>query len=56
MRLYEYALFRVVARSGRNPVGTGVGRSHGFTGTVNVGLVSGSRTGSLGPEVPGTSS
>ena len=30
--------------------------SHGFTDTVNVGLVNGSRTGSLGPEVPGTSS
>jgi len=30
------------------PLGTGVGRSHGFTDTVNVGLVNGSRTGSLG--------
>ena len=38
------------------PLGTGVGCSHGFTDTVNVGLVSGSRTGSLGPEVRGTSS
>lgn len=30
------------------PLGTGVGRSHVFTDTVNVGLVNGSRTGSLG--------
>lgn len=48
MRLYAYALFRVVARAARN----WRGRSHGYKDTVNVRRVSASRSGAVGPEMP----
>lgn len=52
MRLYAYALFRVVARAARN----WRGRSHGYKNTVNVRRVSASRSGAVGPEMPSSSS
>lgn len=52
MRLYAYALFRVVARAARN----WRGRSHGYKDTVNVRRVSSSRTGAVGPEMLSLSS
>ena len=52
MRLYAYALFRVVARAARN----WRGRSHGYKDAVNVRRVSASRSGAVGPEMPSSSS
>ena len=52
MRLYAYALFRVVARAARN----WRGRSHGYKDAVNVCRVSASRSGAVGLEMPSLSS
>lgn len=47
MRLYAYALFRVVARAARN----WRSRSHGYADTVKARRASVSRTGAVAPEM-----